>query len=157
MTGKEQFFEIVKNLFTGTVEVRIYFIDNHIALLHQFLLRESCVEANVGNEFHCPLEVFINKRSVDPGFLFGGVGVDLGSYSIESIEDVIRLALHRAFKDGVLNEVSQTLLVLFFIARTGIDHQSAVSHLPVGLLVDESNAVWQRVCVKLHHLKGRQR
>ena len=68
MVRVEDGLELVENGVAGVVPPSVDLVDDHVALLGDFLLRKSRVEGDVGNQLHRPLEVLRQKGRRDPRF-----------------------------------------------------------------------------------------
>ena len=147
MPAENKVFEVVEDKLGGVVFVRLDFVDNHLGFLLDFTLGESGVEHDIGQQLERTPEVFGQESRIDDGLFLVGVGIEVTAHILHAVQYVPCLALARTLENEVFYEMSHALFVLQFVARTGIDGKATIGHFRGRRLVDNAQAVGQRVLI----------
>lgn len=65
---------------------------------------------------------------MDAGIFFGGVGIEVGTYAFQPVQDLIGASLFRAFENQVLNEVCKSGFRFAFIPRSAVDEYTSMGN-----------------------------
>ena len=149
MAAEDEVLEIVEYQFGRIVLVRLYLVDDDLGLLLNFALGKGRVEHDVGQQLEGAGEMLHQEGRIDHRLLLVGIGVQVAAHVLHAVQDVPRPALLRSLEDEVLHKVGHALLLFAFVARAGIDSKSTISHPRAQGLVDDAQAVGQRMHVIL--------
>ena len=124
--------EIVEDKFRGTIEIGVYFIQNHIFLLFHLVRGKNRVEDKVGLQFHSPLEMLLEENRIDESLLLGRIGIQFAANILHAVQDMPGAAFLRPFEKQMLHEMRQAVLFGRFVACPGIDGKAAIRNRRVG-------------------------
>ena len=141
MVFEHRLLKHIVDLLRRHVEVRVDLIQHHVFLFFQLILRESGLESDVRKQVHGAFVIDSQERSLQAGLLFRGESVEVTPNVVEAAQNMIGLAVLRAFEDGMLDEMGHAVLRFLFVARTCADHQNQMCDFTFFLPVKEADAV----------------
>ena len=101
------------------------------------------MEGDVGEEVEATFVMLLEEGGLYAGLFLGGEGVEVAAHIVEAAQDMVGLAVLRAFEDGMLHKVGEAVLVGLLITGAGLHHQHKVCYLAWFLFMYQPNAVRQ--------------
>ena len=110
--------------------------------LGQLVFRKGGTESDVGEKVEGALVVLLQEGGLKAGFLLGSEGVKVAAHIVKATQNVVSLAVLRAFEYGVLHEVGKTVLLRLLVACAGFHHQHQMGDFALFLFVYQPDSVW---------------
>ena len=118
--------------FGRRVVVALYLVAYHFNLLVNLSLRILAMEDDIREQIHCLGEMLLEDGGIINGVLLVGEGIQFASQCLQTVDDGKGATAFCALKSSVLAEMGNTLLARQFIARSGIDAETAIYYLRRG-------------------------
>ena len=154
MIAEDHIFKVIKDQFRRSVFVRLYFIDNHLCLFFDFVLRKGGMENDIRQQFQCSSEVLGQKCRIDHSFLFIGIRIQIATHILHAVQDMPSLPFPGTFKNKMLYKVSHSLFIFGLITGSGIYGKSAISHLRRRGFMNNAKSIGQGMYIILHFCTG---
>ena len=140
-TLEEDILELIVNQFGRRIVIALNLIADYLHLLIYLRLRINRMEDDVGKQVHGSCDVLLQDGGVIHRALLVGVGIQVASHTLQTVEYVPGLSALGALEGDVLAEVSQALLTRFLVAGAGVYLIAAIHHLAIRWQVDDAESI----------------
>ena len=94
--------------------------------------------------------MLFQKSAVYHGFLLISIGIQVATHIFHAVQDVPCPSLAGTFKYKVFYKMCHTLLIGEFVARTGIDGETTISHVGHAWGMNDTQSVGQDKSIVWH-------
>ena len=129
-TLEDDIFEFIINQFGRRIVVTLYLIADYLYLLVDFRLRINRMENDVGEQIYGSCDVLLEDGGVINRALLVGVGIQVASHALRTVENVPRLAALCALESNVLAEVGKSFFARLLVSAPALT-VTAIHHLAV--------------------------
>ena len=130
-TLEDDVFEFIINQFGRRIVVTLYLIADYLYLLVDFRLRINRMENDVGEQIYGSCDVLLEDGGVINRAFLVGVGVQVASHALQTVENMPRLAALCALESNVLAEVGKSFFARLLVSGAGVNLVTAIHHLAV--------------------------
>ena len=141
MSFENHLLKQIIDLVGGRIQIGVDLVQDDFLFLGQLVLGEGGMEGDVGKEVEAALVMLLEEGGLQAGLLLGGKSIEVAAYVVEATQDMVCLAVLRAFEDGVLHKVGEAVFVGQLIARAGLHHQYQMGDFALFFLVYQPNAI----------------
>lgn len=138
---EDALLEIVEYQFRRGVLVRIYLVQDDVALLYQFTFGERGAENHIAQKLYSALQVVGKYSCMDSCLVLGSISIQFAAHFIQAVEDLYARATFGAFEDSVLDKMGYAILVGVLIARAGTNNQATMAHATMSSLHYYTDAI----------------
>jgi len=121
MVGPEALRKQLVDQVLGVIQLHLDFFEDHLLFFAEVPVIKTRAQDKVGNNVEGDGEMLVEDFGVEADHFFGGEGVKHPADGINRARNVLGGAALGAFKDHMLDEVSDAVLIGSFAARAGAD------------------------------------
>src|SRR6266581_5349792 len=121
MVGPEALRKQLVDQILGIIQLHLDFFENHLLFFAEVPIIKTRAQDKVGNNVEGDGEMLVEDFGVEADHFFGGEGVQHPADGINRACNVFGAAALGAFKDHVLDEVGDAVLIGSLAARAGAD------------------------------------